>query len=369
MVNKNYLDNNNNNDKKDGGDSNTSTSMDGGNSLYGGINTDKIRHYMNVILKYAFSQIGLACLVIGYVVLGSLIFMKIESNYEKHTQKQIQNNREEFYRDVRLAAEHIVNEYLRLNFHYKYNQYRNEELNGHLVNVNMNTNNNNKNDHDKDNDNETMFIERTVSIFNFYNNNNNNENSNNNGTKKAPKNIKEKLLFDQHNNVEQQQQKNSWFVKIDEEVFRNEISHHLKVFLNENDKIEDKDKTALLREEVWTYSSALLYSATVITTIGYGNITPKSSIGKIFTMFYAMIGIPLMFMCLTQTGDLLAELFINLYTKTIRFFYRRLCRHKLRMLYSSTKFSETKKEMVRNLVVPKLEWTVVVIIIIIIIYS
>lgn len=59
-----------------------------------------------------------------------------------------------------------------------------------------------------------------------------------------------------------------------------------------------------------------------------------------------MIGIPLMFMCLTNTGDLLAELFINVYSKTIRFFYRRLCRHKLKMLYSSSKFDENKREMV-----------------------
>jgi hypothetical protein len=63
-------------------------------------------------------------------------------------------------------------------------------------------------------------------------------------------------------------------------------------------------------------------------------------------MIYAMIGIPLMFMCLTNTGDLLAELFINLYSKTIRFIYKRICRTKLRMIYSSSKFSEKKQEMV-----------------------
>jgi hypothetical protein len=82
---------------------------------------------------------------------------------------------------------------------------------------------------------------------------------------------------------------------------------------------------------------------------GYGNITPKSDIGKIFTIFYAMLGIPLMFMCLTNTGELLAELFIISYSKCIRFFYRRLCRHKLKMSYSSSKYQENKQEIVKLL--------------------
>ena len=63
-------------------------------------------------------------------------------------------------------------------------------------------------------------------------------------------------------------------------------------------------------------------------------------------MIYAMIGIPLMFMCLTNTGDLLAELFINSYSKTIRFIYKRLCKAKLRMMYSSSRYVEKKEEMV-----------------------
>ena len=59
-----------------------------------------------------------------------------------------------------------------------------------------------------------------------------------------------------------------------------------------------------------------------------------------------MIGIPLMFMCLTNTGDLLAEVFITTYTKCIRFLYRRLCKHKLKMPYSASQFQENKQEMV-----------------------
>jgi hypothetical protein len=34
----------------------------------------------------------------------------------------------------------------------------------------------------------------------------------------------------------------------------------------------------------WTYSTAILYAATLVTTIGYGNISPKTSLGKVCTI-------------------------------------------------------------------------------------
>ncbi len=43
-----------------------------------------------------------------------------------------------------------------------------------------------------------------------------------------------------------------------------------------------------------------------------------------------MFGIPLMFMCLTYTGDLLADAFISLYSKMVNFFYRQLCRGRMK---------------------------------------
>ena len=43
-----------------------------------------------------------------------------------------------------------------------------------------------------------------------------------------------------------------------------------------------------------------------------------------------MIGIPLMFMCLTYTGDLLADAFISGYSKLVNFMYRKICRGRLK---------------------------------------
>ena len=47
-----------------------------------------------------------------------------------------------------------------------------------------------------------------------------------------------------------------------------------------------------------------------------------------------------------NTGDLIAELFIAIYSRCIRFFSRRLFKHKLKMPYSSTSYEENKEEVV-----------------------
>jgi hypothetical protein len=36
--------------------------------------------------------------------------------------------------------------------------------------------------------------------------------------------------------------------------------------------------------------------------IGYGNLTPKTSLGKVVTIVYALIGIPLMFIYMANIG-------------------------------------------------------------------
>jgi hypothetical protein len=39
----------------------------------------------------------------------------------------------------------------------------------------------------------------------------------------------------------------------------------------------------------WSYSTAILYAATLVTTIGYGNISPKTALGKISTVICRII--------------------------------------------------------------------------------
>ncbi|XP_033251449.1 uncharacterized protein LOC117190492 [Drosophila miranda] len=67
--------------------------------------------------------------------------------------------------------------------------------------------------------------------------------------------------------------------------------------------------------EQWSFSGAFLYSLTVITTIEYGNITPHSEWGKLATILYAIIGMPLFLLYLSNIGDVLAKSFKWIYSK------------------------------------------------------
>ncbi|XP_051156154.1 two pore potassium channel protein sup-9 [Leptopilina boulardi] len=53
----------------------------------------------------------------------------------------------------------------------------------------------------------------------------------------------------------------------------------------------------------WKFAGAFYYATTVLTTIGYGHSTPNTIRGKLFTMFYAIVGIPLGLVMFQSIGE------------------------------------------------------------------
>ncbi|RWS09448.1 TWiK family of potassium channels protein 18-like protein [Dinothrombium tinctorium] len=65
----------------------------------------------------------------------------------------------------------------------------------------------------------------------------------------------------------------------------------------------------------WDFMGALIYSIIVITTIGYGDRVPLTFYGKLVTVLYAIAGIPLMLLFLSNIGDVMANSFKFIYWK------------------------------------------------------
>ncbi|XP_034531844.1 potassium channel subfamily K member 17 isoform X2 [Notolabrus celidotus] len=62
----------------------------------------------------------------------------------------------------------------------------------------------------------------------------------------------------------------------------------------------------------WKFTSSAVFAATVVTTIGYGNISPSSTAGQIFCVFFALFGIPLNMVVLNRVGKYMLALERNI---------------------------------------------------------
>jgi len=69
--------------------------------------------------------------------------------------------------------------------------------------------------------------------------------------------------------------------------------------------------------ERWTFPSALMFSLSVFTMIGFGHLVPRTTEGKIATMLYAVVGIPVYVLYFMNMGQVLASLFKWFYCKLV----------------------------------------------------
>ncbi|KAI5102698.1 potassium channel subfamily K member 18 [Silurus meridionalis] len=65
----------------------------------------------------------------------------------------------------------------------------------------------------------------------------------------------------------------------------------------------------------WTFYGSLFFCCTVFTTVGYGEIYPVTGPGRAACIIYAMLGIPLMLLVISDVGDILAKLVSNAYQR------------------------------------------------------
>ncbi|PIO63613.1 Ion channel, partial [Teladorsagia circumcincta] len=68
-------------------------------------------------------------------------------------------------------------------------------------------------------------------------------------------------------------------------------------------------------EYSWTFITALFFTATLLTTIGYGNLVPVTWHGRMFCIAYALLGVPLILITVADIGKFLSENIIWLYSR------------------------------------------------------
>ncbi|XP_058170477.1 uncharacterized protein LOC131285636 [Anopheles ziemanni] len=80
----------------------------------------------------------------------------------------------------------------------------------------------------------------------------------------------------------------------------------------------------------WNFINGVIYSLTVVSTIGYGHISPSTTTGRALTILYAIIGIPIFLIVLADFG--------KLFTRGIKFVWSYV-----RRLYYTGSFRKVRK--------------------------
>ncbi|KAI5634452.1 ion channel domain-containing protein [Phthorimaea operculella] len=102
----------------------------------------------------------------------------------------------------------------------------------------------------------------------------------------------------------------------DEESFKQHINARLILYQSNITAAIHAGYNGRSPEDTWSFPAALMYSLSVFTMIGYGNVIPKTMWGKIATIAYACFGIPIYILYFCNMGKVLAQTFKWLYVTT-----------------------------------------------------
>ncbi|XGW26177.1 hypothetical protein V3C99_007075 [Haemonchus contortus] len=70
----------------------------------------------------------------------------------------------------------------------------------------------------------------------------------------------------------------------------------------------NKQQESTIEEEIerevekWSFGNALIFTFSVITTIGYGHIAPETFYGRLFCIFFGLVGVPLTLLTVADLG-------------------------------------------------------------------
>ncbi|KAG7474604.1 potassium channel subfamily K member 5-like [Solea senegalensis] len=57
----------------------------------------------------------------------------------------------------------------------------------------------------------------------------------------------------------------------------------------------------------WDWANSVIFAATIVTTIGYGNVAPKTKGGRVFCILYGLCGIPLCLVWISELGSFFGD--------------------------------------------------------------
>uniref|UniRef100_A0AC35FJI3 Potassium channel domain-containing protein n=1 Tax=Panagrolaimus sp. PS1159 TaxID=55785 RepID=A0AC35FJI3_9BILA len=89
----------------------------------------------------------------------------------------------------------------------------------------------------------------------------------------------------------------------------NETTKINKKYIGGGEKKDSGEKAKQSEDEdPWSFPNAVVFSYTVITTIGYGHVAPVSFKGRLFCIFYGLVGIPLTLLTIADIGMFLSKI-------------------------------------------------------------
>ena len=68
----------------------------------------------------------------------------------------------------------------------------------------------------------------------------------------------------------------------------------------------------------WTFGRAMYFSFIAITTIGYGQLAPDTVLGQMFLIFYALFGIPIFLLLVTETSKAATKMFDRVVLRRVK---------------------------------------------------